>query len=289
MRYLHDLGWLSMSGKTKVAYLGPKGTFTEQAARSYFQETAEFLECRDIPEIFAVVDSNSAEFGVVPVENSIEGSVNIALDMLLESNLRVSGEIEQRVVHNLIVQDDATLSKIRVVVSHPQALAQCRYFLKTNLSHVEILEVGSTAAAVQSVKGSKDKAAIGSELAAKIYGMKVIRRGIEDNPNNSTRFFVLSRRQAERTGNDKTSIIFSTEHAPGALYKALGVFAERGINLTKIESRPARKKPWEYVFYCDFEGHQDDEQIKDALKELRSMATFLKVLGSYPRAKSNMQ
>ncbi|MBS7623366.1 prephenate dehydratase [Candidatus Bathyarchaeota archaeon] len=269
----------------RVAYLGPRGTFTEQAARSYFLDNAEFLECKDIPEIFTVVSSGSAEFGVVPVENSIEGSVNIALDMLLESELQVSGEIDQRVVHNLIAQNEIALSRIRVVVSHPQALAQCRIFLKTNLPKAEVLEAGSTAAAVKSVMGSRDRAAIGSELASKIYGLKVIRRGIEDNRSNFTRFFVLSRSQSARTGNDKTSIIFSTEHAPGALYKALGVFADRGINLTKIESRPARKRPWEYIFYCDLEGHVEDRVIKDALKELRGKTTFLKILGSYPRAK----
>ncbi|MEM3017627.1 MAG: prephenate dehydratase [Candidatus Bathyarchaeia archaeon] len=276
-----------MSSKLRVAYLGPRGTFTEQAARSHFLENAKFLECKDIPEIFAVVSSSSAEFGVVPVENSIEGSVNIALDMLLESNLQVSGEIDQRVVHNLIAQHEIAPSRIRVVVSHPQALAQCRNFLKVNLPHAEVLEAGSTAAAVKSVMGSRDKAAIGSELASKIYGMKVIRRGIEDNPNNFTRFFVLSRSRSARTGNDKTSIIFSTEHAPGALHKALGVFAERGINLTKIESRPARKRPWEYIFYCDLEGHLEDVPVKDALDELSRKTTFLKILGSYPRARSS--
>jgi len=274
-----------MFRKVTIAYLGPRGTFTEQAARSYFQGTDEFLEYPDIPEVFAAVNSNVAELGVVPVENSIEGSVNIALDLLFESDLKVSGEIEQRIVHSLITQDEIEISRIRAVVSHPQALAQCRKFLKTRLPKAETIEVGSTAAAVKAIKGTEDMAAIGSELAAKIYGMSIVMRSIEDNKNNFTRFLILSHKRAERTGNDKTSIIFSVRHAPGALYEALGVFAKRKINLTKIESRPTRKKPWEYVFYCDFEGHQEEELIQDALGELRDKAILLKVLGSYPKAK----
>ncbi len=275
-----------MSSNVTVAYLGPKGTFTEQAARSYFSEAKEFVECRDIPEVFNAVASYVAEFGVIPVENSIEGSVNIALDLLLESDLRVSGEIEQRIVHNLIAKEDVELSRIRGVISHPQALAQCRNFLKTNLPRAEIIEAGSTAAAVKIAKGAGDLAAIGSEFAAKVYGLKILAKGIEDNPNNFTRFLVLSHRRAERTGNDKTSIIFSTRHAPGMLHEALGVFAKRKINLTKIESRPTRKKLWEYVFYCDFEGHEKEKLIQDSLNDLKDKTILLKVLGSYPKARS---
>jgi prephenate dehydratase len=272
-----------VSKAATVAYLGPKGTYSEQASRSYFPEST-FIECRDIPEVFASVSSNSAVFGIIPVENSIEGSVNVALDLLFESELNVTGEVEQRIVHNLIAKDDIGLSRIRAVVSHPQALAQCRNFLRTRLPEAEIIEAGSTAAAVKTVRSSNDMVAIGSELAAKSYSMKILVSGIEDSPNNYTRFLVLSHGQAARTGKDKTSIIFSTEHAPGALYEALGVFAKRNINLTKIESRPARKKPWEYVFYCDLEGHQEEEPIKEALGELRARTVFLKILGSYPRA-----
>jgi len=275
-----------MTSKVKVACLGPKGTFTEQAARSFFQQESEFIECRDIQEVFSAVASNIAEFGVMPVENSIEGSVNLALDLLLESDLRVTGEVEQRIVHNLIARDEVELSRIRGVVSHPQALAQCRSFLKTRLPQAEIIEVGSTAAAVKTVKATGDLAAIGGEFAAKVYDMKILARGIEDSPNNFTRFLVLSHRHAKRTGNDKTSIIFSTKHAPGMLYEALGVFAKRKINLTKIESRPTRKTPWEYVFYCDFEGHTDEKSVQDALDELRDKTILLKILGSYPKARA---
>jgi chorismate mutase/prephenate dehydratase len=275
-----------MAGKIKIAYLGPKGTFTEQAARTFFPGPHEFMECRDISEIFTAVTSNVAEYGVAPVENSIEGSVRIALDLLLESDLKVTGEIEQRIVHNLITEESVEISSVRAVVSHPQAFPQCRNFLRKSLPQAELVEVGSTAAAVNAARGTKDVAAIGSELAAKIYSMKILVRGIEDNPNNSTRFFVLGYRAAKRTGNDKTSIIFSTKHAPGALYEALGVFAKRKINLTKIESRPTRKTPWEYVFYCDFEGHREERLIQDTLNELKDKTILLKILGSYPKARN---
>ena len=269
----------------KVAYLGPRGTFTEQAAISYFNKNVELIPCRDLPEVFMTVSTGSSEFGVVPVENSIEGSVNIALDLLLESDLKISGEVELRIEHNLIARAPIDLSKIKAVASHPQALAQCRNFLRQNLPKAELIEVGSTAAAVKAIGENDYIAAIGTELAAKIYGMKVIVRNIEDSPNNFTRFLVLGHMDAPPTGKDKTSIIFSVVHAPGSLYEALGVFARRRINLTKIESRPTRKKPWEYIFYCDFEGHRTERLIKEALEELREKTILLKILGSYQRAR----
>ncbi len=276
---------MMMATRVKVAYLGPKGTFTEQAARSYFLDNYDFIEYRDIPEVFTAISSDSVKFGVVPIENSIEGSVNIALDLLFESDFKVSGEIEQRIIQNLISEDNVDLTDVKKVISHPQAIAQCRNFLRFKLPKSERIEVASTAEAVKAVKGSTDMAAIGSELAAESYKMKILYPGIEDNPNNCTRFFVLSQQEPAPTGNDKTTIIFSVKHAPGALYDALGVFACRNINLTKIESRPTRKKPWEYIFYCGFEGHKDESLIKDALNELKNKTTLLKVLGSYPKAK----
>lgn len=274
-----------MAIKEKVAFLGPKGTFTEQAARSYFLDNYEFVEYRDIPEVFTAISSGLVKFGVVPIENSIEGSVNIALDLLFESNIKVSGEIEQRIIQNLITEDNVSIRDIKKVISHPQAIAQCRDFLKSKLPKSERIEIASTSAAVKAVKGTTDMAAIGSELAAKSYKMKILCAGIEDNPNNSTRFFVLSQQELAQTGNDKTTIIFSVKHAPGALYDALGVFASRNINLTKIESRPTRKKPWEYIFYCGFEGHKDEKLIQEVLNELKDKTIFMKVLGSYPKAK----
>ncbi|MEM3571925.1 MAG: prephenate dehydratase, partial [Candidatus Bathyarchaeia archaeon] len=213
-----------------------------------------------------------------------EGSISLTLDLLLNYDIKVYGEVEQKATHNLIAKAGTKLEKIKLVISHSQALAQCRNFLEENLPKVRIKEVSSTSAAVKTLKRLKNAAAIGSELAAKIYGYEILAKGIEDNPENYTRFFVLSRKDREPSGNDKTSIIFSVEHIPGALFKALEPFAKRKINLTKIESRPTRKKPWDYVFFVDFEGHKDEIKCKEALEELKSVCSFIKILGSYPKA-----
>jgi len=269
----------------KVAFLGPAGTFSEQAAkRFFFNAAATFMECPSIPDVFRAVAVGDADFGVTPVENSLEGSVNLVLDLLLNSNLKVFGEIEEKITHNLIVKPGTKIGEIKMVISHPQALAQCRKFIEENLHEAKIKECSSTALAVKIAKKIREAAAIGTELAAQIYGMEIIAKGIEDWPNNYTRFFVLSKIEAKPTGNDKTSIIFSVKHKPGALYQALEVFAKKQINLTKIESRPSRKKPWEYLFYCDFEGHKEDSPYNEALKELKKRCAFMKILGSYPKA-----
>lgn len=270
----------------KVAFLGPAGTFCEQAAKKFFVGApASFVECLSIPEVFRAVGAGDASFGVIPIENSLEGSVSLALDLLLESDLKVCGEIEERVCHNLMAKPGTKMGEIRIVISHPQALAQCRKFIEKNLRHAKIKEANSTAMAVKIAKRVKGAAAIGTELAAEIYGMEILARDIEDWPNNFTRFLVLSRSDSKPTGNDKTSIIFSVKHVPGALYQALEIFARKKINLTKIESRPTRKKPWEYLFYCDFEGHKDDPTCNEALRELGRKCVFMKILGSYPKAR----
>jgi len=269
----------------KVAFLGPAGTFSEQAAKKFFfNMPASFIECQSIQDVFRAVSVGDADFGVAPVENSLEGSVNIVLDLLLNSSLKVFGEIEEKITHNLIVKPGTKIGDIKLVISHPQALAQCRKFIEENLHGVKIKECNSTALAVKMAKKIKGAAAIGTELAAQIYGMEIAAREIEDWTNNFTRFFVLSKIEAEPTGNDKTSIIFSVKHKPGALYQALEVFAKKQINLTKIESRPSRKKPWEYLFYCDFEGHKEKTPCNEALKELKKKCAFIKILGSYPKA-----
>jgi chorismate mutase/prephenate dehydratase len=268
-----------------VAFLGPRGTFCEQAARTYFSDSsAKFSEYPTIADVFRTVSVREADYGVIPVENSTEGSVNIALDLLLSSDLKACGEIEQRIRHNLIVRAGTRWQNIRTVVSHPQALAQCRKFLEENLPRAVLREASSTASAVMTAKRFRNTAAIGTELAAEEYDMEIAAHGIEDNTKNFTRFLVLSRSDGKPTGDDKTSIIFSVKHFPGALYDALEVFAKRELNLTKIESRPTRRVPWEYMFYCDFEGHRDEEKCQAALKDLEPKCTFLKVLGSYPRA-----
>ncbi|MBS7655013.1 prephenate dehydratase [Candidatus Bathyarchaeota archaeon] len=275
-----------VEGETiRVAFLGPAGTFSEQAAKKFFFNTpATFIECQSIQDVFRVVSVEDADFGVAPVENSLEGSVNIVLDLLLNSSLKVFGEIEEKITHNLIVKPGTKIGDVKLVISHPQALAQCRKFIEENLREVKIKECNSTALAVKMAKKIKGAAAIGTELAAQIYGMEIAAREIEDWTNNFTRFFVLSKIEAAPTGNDKTSIIFSVKHKPGALYQALKVFAKKQINLTKIESRPSRKKPWEYLFYCDFEGHKEKNPFNEALKELKRRCAFIKILGSYPKA-----
>jgi chorismate mutase/prephenate dehydratase len=268
-----------------VAYLGPRGTFCEQAARAFFKNVnVSLVECLSIADVFRAVSVGETNYGVVPVENSTEGSVDITLDLLFESSLRICGEIEQQIRHSLIVKSGTRRDEIKTVLSHPQAIAQCRKFLTENLPRAKVREVSSTAAAIKMAKRMKNAAAIGPELAAKIYGMDVEANGIEDNPKNFTRFLVLSQRDAEPSGNDKTSIIFSVKHIPGALYSALEAFAKRQINLTKIESRPNRQKPWEYMFFCDFEGHRSEKRCQEALEDLKTKCVLLKMLGSYPKA-----
>lgn len=268
---------------TRVAFLGPKGTFTEMAARSFFPPAGtEFIPCPTIRSVFRRVQTGDTPYGVVPVENTLEGSVTATLDQFLASDLMVYGEVELHVEQCLILAPGTSLEDVKVILSHPQALAQSRNYLEERLASAELREVSSTAEAVRLLSKVPHAAAIGTELAARLYGMRVVARGIQDSPRSYTRFFVLSEHDHPRTGRDKTSIIFSVEHVPGALYRALEVFAERGINLTKIESRPVKRRRWEYVFFLDFEGHRHDEVCHEALEALRRRAILVKVLGSYP-------
>ena len=269
----------------RIAYLGPRGTFCEEAARKYAPSSAIFIPQPDIPEIFQSVSSGMAELGIVPLENSMEGSVGLTLDLLLESDLMICGEIVLRIEHNLIAKPGTRIEDIRTLVSHPQALAQCRRFISSRLPKAEKIEASSTSRAVELIKGMEGAAAIGTELAANLNGMEILERGIEDCKNNFTRFLAISRADSPPTGFDKTSIIFSVENKPGALYRALEEFAKRDINLTKIESRPAKGRLWEYIFYVDFEGHREDPKCKGALECLGRKARFLKILGSYPMAR----
>jgi len=279
---------MAESAKEAVAYLGPEGTFSEQAARKYFQNpTTRLLPRQTIADVFTAVKEGKATYGVVPLENSLQGSERTTLDLLLQSNLKVMGEVDIRVVHNLIVRPGTKEEDIRVVLSHPQALAQCRSFLEKRFPRVELKETSSTARAVELLKELEDAGAIGTEMAAERYGMKILSRGIEDDPNNFTRFFVLGSEDAAPTGWDKTSLIFSVKDEPGALYRVLEAFATRDINLTKVESRPERGKPWKYIFYLDFEGHRTEARSMEALKDMAERCIFVKTLGSYPRASNN--
>ena len=268
----------------RVAFLGPQGTFSDQAAKAYFSGAeAEFIIVNKISDVFRKVIGKEVDYGVVPVENTTQGSVPITLDLLLESDLHVVGEIIIRIKHNLIAVEEIPFSEIKTLLSKDQAIGQCRQFIEENLHHVELIETKSTARAVEILPKYEKAVAIGTELAAEIYNRKILSRGIEDNLNNFTRFFVIGHEESSPTGNDKTSIVFSVKHVPGSLLKALKSFAARNINLTKLESRPSRLTPWEYFFYTDLEGHISEDRIQEALKDLKKNTLFIKVLGSYPR------
>jgi chorismate mutase / prephenate dehydratase len=266
-----------------VTYLGPQGTFTEEAARCFFSGSSLNLNSSiSIPEVFRAVEMDEFVYGLVPIENSTEGPVNVTLDLLLESCLQIYGEVELQVRHNLMAKPGFDLKNVKVILSHPQAFPQCRDYLTKYFPKAELRETSSTSRAVELLNEIPNAAAVASELAAERYGMMIAARGIQDNPRNFTRFLVLSKNDHSRTGRDKTSIIFSVKHLPGALHKALGIFSSNRVNITKIESRPAKQKLWEYVFFLDFEGHRQDPLCLKLLEELKKETTFLKVLGSYP-------
>ncbi|MDD5288295.1 MAG: prephenate dehydratase [Dehalococcoidales bacterium] len=267
-----------------VAFQGEIGAYSEEAAFQHFGQSVSAKPCESFDDVFKLVEKGEAPYGVVPIENSLEGSINRVYDLLLNSNLKVCGELELRIVHCLISHPEASLDTIKRVYSHPQALGQCQTFLR----HLnwELVPTYDTAGSVKLIKEQNitDGAAIASARAAEIYGMKILAREIEDNPNNFTRFFILAKQDSPPTGKDKTSVVFSVKHKPGALYGAVKEFADSRLNLTKIESRPTRQKAWEYNFYLDFEGHHQDKAVKDTLERLEEHTLFLKVLGSYPRA-----
>ncbi len=272
---------LSLEKRLKVVYFGPPATFTHLAAIKNFGEGADLVPVKSIGQIFANVEKKQADFGVVPIENSTEGVVSHTLDMFLDSDLKICAEIILEISHHLLGKGD--LKGVRKVYSHPQALAQCRDWLEENLSRAGIVEVESTARAAQTTVKEKDSAAIASDVAASLYGLRIIASHIEDRSTNYTRFLVIGRDYSERSGEDKTSILFSIKDRVGALYDMLSPFKNQGINLTKIESRPTKKKAWEYVFFLDFIGHKDEEKVKRALAELEEKCFFLQILGSYPK------
>jgi chorismate mutase / prephenate dehydratase len=274
------------AGKTtvKVAFQGEKGAYSEMAVYSFFGKTATVKPCRDFRDVFESVWKQETEHGVVPIENSLEGSINQTYDLFLSYDLKVCGEVVVRVSHCLLANAGTTLNQVKTVYSHPQALAQCRNFLER--SGWELIPTYDTAGSAKMLKEKQLQraAAIASERAAELYDLKILAREIEDKPNNYTRFFVLSIHDSPITGKDKTSIIFAAAHKPGMLYQALGEFAKRGISLTKIESRPTKQTPWEYNFYLDFEGHRSESRSAEALEALTKYSAFVKVLGSYPKA-----
>jgi len=268
----------------KVAFQGELGAYSEMAVYSFFGSSVEVKPCESFDEVFESVKTGEVDRGVVPIENSIEGSVNRTYDLFLEYDLKVCGEIIIRISHCLIAHKGTSLEQIKTVYSHPQALAQCRQFLEQH--KLKAISTFDTAGSVKLIKeqGLMDAAAIASERAAQLYDMEILAREIEDVKNNSTRFFVLNKKDSPYTGQDKTSIIFAAKSVPGALYRVLKEFADRNINLTKIESRPTKSTPWEYHFYLDFEGHRTEPKCMEALNSIKDKTIFVKILGSYRAA-----
>ncbi len=271
--------------KNKVAFQGEIGAYSEEAALKFFNKDVKTIPCATFEDVFRLVEKGKANYGVLPIENSLEGSVGQNYDLLLKTNLKIFGELILRVEHCLIAEKGVKLDSIKDVYSHLQALGQCQEFLKK--LNVRLIPFYNTAGSVKMLKTKKLKnsAAIASERSARVYNMNILKKGIETNKKNFTRFFIVSKKEKGQTKNDKTSIVFTLKHSPGTLYKALGIFSICDINLTKIESRPIIGKPFEYNFYLDFEGHYKDKIIIEVLEILKQNCLFLKILGSYPKAK----
>jgi chorismate mutase/prephenate dehydratase len=277
----------TLQAPLKVAFLGPEASFSHQAALAHFGSGIEGIPKATIGEVFDTVErGQTGEWGIVPVENSAEGSVKATLDRLITTPLSIRAEIYLR-IRQCLISAGKDRTAIRKVCSHPQGLAQCQGWLRDHLPGVPLAEAESTAGAARRVRRRKGEAAIASELAAALYGLEVLAAGIEDNPANTTRFLVIGSKAAGEaetvTGRDKTSLLFGTPHVPGALQRALAPFAEAGINLTRIESCLMRDRRWEYLFFADFAGHVAEEKTRRCLAELKRRTAFLKVLGSYPR------
>ena len=274
---------LSIEQPISAAYLGPPGTFTHMAARAAFGLAAQYVEAATIPGVFDAVGRDRATYGVVPIENSTEGGVTFTLDSLLECDLLIRNELVLDIAQCLVGTND-DLASIQRVYSHPQALAQCRRWLGRNMPGAQLVVSDSTTAAARQAAEDPAAAAVASRLAAELTNLQVIREAIQDQAQNATRFIVLGKKDAPPTGRDKTTVVFSTPDERGALRRVLEIFDTERINLTRIESRPAPAKLWEYVFFTDFEGHRGDPEVASALQRLSSLCQMTKVLGSYPRA-----
>ena len=275
---------LDLVQPVRVAYLGPAGTFSHSAMLEVFGESVKGTPVRSIRDVFMETESGRTAFGVVPIENSTEGAVTYSMDEMLESDLLIVAEKYLRVSYSLIsVNSDRT--KIKKIYSHPQSLAQCKEWLRNNLPDVEVHSVSSTSLAAEAASWDKFSGAIASEASAAIYKLNVLTTNIEDSKQNYTRFFVIGDRKTPPTGRDKTSIVCAIKDKPGALYNVLKPFSDSRINMTRIESRPDKKKMWEYNFFIDFTGHRDDIVVADAIEKMKEELLFLKVLGSYPAEK----
>jgi len=277
---------LAQQEPLKIGFLGPEGTFTQTAVNKHFGHSVRCLPFSTIDEVFQEVESGAADFGVVPIENSTEGTVNHTLDMFLTSPLKIGGEIELRIEQHLL-GDLESLDSVRRICAHEQSLAQCRGWLREYMPHAELIGVNSNAAGARRARDEKGTAAIGGLAAAEVYDLKIMVNNIEDQADNSTRFLVVGRKLLTPSGDDKTSILISTEGtvgSPGVLHSLLQPFAKHGLNMTRIESRPSRRKNWDYVFFIDVDGHAEESPLKEALAELKSGSSLFRIVGAYPKA-----
>ncbi|MGZ5040983.1 MAG: prephenate dehydratase [Usitatibacter sp.] len=275
---------LALERPITVAYLGPRGTFSERAALKHFGLAAEAMPAPSIDEVFRAVESGAADFGVIPVENSTEGAVGRSLDLMPQTPMKVCGEVIVRIHHHLMSKDAKDFASIGRVFSHGQSLAQCHEWLNANLPRAERIAVSSNAEAARRAAEEPGSAAVAGEMAAEHYGLAILASNIEDEPNNTTRFLVLGDYEPKPSGKDKTSLVLSARNRAGAVYEMLTPFATRGVSMTKFESRPSRVALWEYLFFVDIEGHRGDANVAAALEEVAGIAGYLKVLGSYPTA-----
>ena len=273
----------SLEAPLKISYLGPEATFTHMAAVSHFGSSAEMVPSSGIQAIFDDVEKGHSDYGVVPIENTTEGVVSHTLDLFADFSLQVCAEVVIRVSHHLL-SAEPDLKKIKKVYSHPHALAQCRQWLARNIPHAVLKETESTAQAAEKAAREKNTGAIASVIASSVYGLPILKKEIQDQPHNFTRFLVIGHHAAGPTGRDKTSLLFTIRDEVGGLHKVLEPLALAGVNLTKIESRPLKKKAWEYMFFVDLDGHAGDERIATALEEVKKKCVVFKIIGSYPKS-----
>jgi chorismate mutase/prephenate dehydratase len=277
---------LAQQEPLKIGFLGPEGTFTQTAVFKHFGHSVRALPFHTIDEVFQEVECGAADFGVVPIENSTEGSVNNTLDMFLTSPLKIGGEIELRIEQHLLGNEKG-LDQIERICAHEQSLAQCRGWLRENLPHVELIGMSSNAAGARRARDEEGTAAIGPDVAAAVYDLEILVNNIEDRPDNATRFLVVGRELLAASGKDKTTILVSTgdtAEGSGVLFNLLKPLAEHQVSMTRIESRPSRRKNWDYVFFIDLDGHAAEPPVSEALRELESRSSLFKILGAYPRA-----
>jgi len=274
-------GSLKLEKNIEVAYLGPAYTYTHMASMKKFGSSVSYKSCKSITDVFVDVERGRSDYGVVPIENSFEGAVNHTLDMFVDSGLKICSEVFLEISHSLLSKE-SDMSKIKKVYSKAEVFGQCRQYLEANLPGVELMEAPSTANAADIASRQRGVGCIASELAARRYGLKIIARSVEDSSHNVTRFLVIGRTEAKPTKKDKTSLMISLKDRVGALHDMLTAFKNHKINLTKIESRPSKVRPWEYYFFIDLSGHHLDRKVDEALREVKKVSQYIKVLGSYP-------